>query len=84
MCAPSTTPSAILPVISYKIPNVTIVNDEARSYLTRTDRRFDIIQVSLIDTWAATAAGAFVLSESSLYTREAWDIFLGKLRPTAC
>lgn len=64
-----------------KVSNVTIANDEARSYLTRTGRQFDIVQVSLIDTWAATAAGAFVLSESALYTREAWDIFLGKLRP---
>ena len=49
-------------------PRVDIVNDEARSYLTRTDRQFDIIQISLIDTWAATSSGAFALSENSLYT----------------
>ena len=45
------------------------VNDEARSFIARNDERFDVIQISLIDTWAATAAGAFVLSENSLYTR---------------
>ncbi|HEX3597650.1 MAG TPA: hypothetical protein VHU80_21225, partial [Polyangiaceae bacterium] len=39
-------------------PRVTLAVDEARSYLTRLDRRFDVIQLSLIDTWAATAAGA--------------------------
>ena len=34
---------------------------------------------SLIDTWAATAAGAFVLSENSLYTKQAWRVFQSKL-----
>ena len=57
------------------------VNDEARSFIARNDERFDVIQISLIDTWAATAAGAFVLSENSLYTVEAWDIFLSHLTP---
>jgi hypothetical protein len=61
-------------------PRVDIVNDEARSYLARTDQRFDLIQISLIDTWAASAAGAFALSENSLYTTEAWDLFLDRLR----
>jgi hypothetical protein len=60
---------------------VTLVNDEARSYITRTDRRFDILQLSLIDTFAATAAGAFVLSENGLYTADAWTTFLGHLKP---
>ena len=54
-------------------PRVEFVNDEARSYLARTTEKFDFIQISLIDTWAATAAGAFVLSENTLYTTDAWD-----------
>jgi len=62
-------------------PGVTMINDEARSYLARTKGRYDIIQVSLIDTWAATTAGAFILSENSLYTVEAWDLFLKRLDP---
>jgi hypothetical protein len=60
---------------------VTFVNDEARSYIARQDQRFDILQISLIDTWAATGAGAFVLSEHSLYTTEAWALFLDRLTP---
>jgi hypothetical protein len=60
---------------------VELVHDEARSYLTRTDQRFDVIQMSLIDTWAATGAGAFTLSENGLYTVEAWRVFLGALTP---
>jgi len=62
-------------------PNVTFVADEARSYVARQQDRFDIIQASLVDTWAATAAGAFVLAEQSLYTVEAWESFLRKLTP---
>lgn len=62
-------------------PRVTFVNDEARSYLARTDRKYDIIQISLIDTWAATAAGAYALTENSLYTTEAWRIFFDRLKP---
>jgi spermidine synthase len=60
-------------------PRVRFVNDEARSYLARSRDRYDFLQISLIDTWAATAAGAFVLSENSIYTVEAWRIFLDRL-----
>lgn len=62
-------------------PRVTFVNDEARSYIARLNDRADIIQISLIDTWAATASGAFVLTENSLYTVEAWRTFLDHLAP---
>jgi hypothetical protein len=62
-------------------PRVELVNDEARSYLARTDRRYDLIQISLIDTWAATGAGAYALTENSLYTTEAWNLFLDRLKP---
>ncbi len=62
-------------------PSVRLVHDEARSYLTRTDERFDLIQMSLIDTWAATGAGAFTLSENGLYTIQGWRAFLDALVP---
>jgi hypothetical protein len=53
--------------------------DEARSWFARSSETFDVIQMSLVDTWAATGAGAFSLSENSLYTLEAWRIFLDRL-----
>jgi hypothetical protein len=53
-------------------PGIRIVVDEARSYLSRSYKTYDIIQASLTDTWAATSAGAFALSENSLYTEEAF------------
>ncbi|MBL8861550.1 MAG: hypothetical protein JNK02_06015 [Planctomycetes bacterium] len=65
-------------------PEVELVHDEARSHLaqlTRADRRFDVVQMSLIDTWASTAAGGFTLSENGLYTREAFATYLRSLRP---
>ena len=60
--------------------DVRLINDEARSYLTRSKERFDVLQMSLVDTWAATGAGAFTLSENALYTVDAWKIFLSRLR----
>ena len=60
-------------------PKLRFVNDEARSWIERSNEKFDIIQASLIDSWAATSAGAFVLTENSLYTVEAWTEFLSHL-----
>jgi SAM-dependent methyltransferase len=62
-------------------PRVRFVRDEARSYVARSKEKFDIIQISFIDTWAATAAGAYALSENSLYTVEGWQTFLDHLTP---
>ncbi len=62
--------------------NVQLVHDEARSYLTRTQDQYDVLQMSLIDSWASTSAGGFTLSENGLYTREAWQVFLNRLTPT--
>ena len=61
--------------------NIEFVHDEARSYFTRNEETYDIIQMSLIDTWAATGAGAFTLSENGLYTVEGWQVFLDRLNP---
>src|SRR6185503_20506907 len=61
------------------IPGVRFVADEGRSWLARSRDLFDVIQMSLVDTWAATGAGAFTLSENGLYTVEAWEIFMRHL-----
>ena len=64
-----------------KIPHFELHNDEARSYLTRTQENFDMIQATVVDTWAATAAGAMALTENSLYSLDAWRIFYHHLKP---
>ena len=64
------------------LPGTRFFVDEARSWFARTTERFDLIEMSLIDTWAATGAGAFSLSENGLYTVEGWQHFLNSLTPT--
>ena len=64
------------------LPGVQFALDEGRSWLARSREFFDLIQMSLVDTWAATGAGAFTLSENGLYTVEAWKIFLSRLTPS--
>jgi hypothetical protein len=63
----------------YSWPNVHMEIGEARSTLSRRDQRYDLIQMSMVDTFAASMAGSLVLTENSLYTQEAFDLYLSKL-----
>jgi spermidine synthase len=62
-------------------PGVSLVNAEARSYINHSSERYDLVQISLIDTWAATAAGGLTLTENRLYTTDAWNDFYHALKP---
>ncbi len=64
-----------------KVPNLELHNDEGRSYLTRSHEKFDMIQATVVDTWAATAAGAMALTENSLYSLDGWKVFYEHLKP---
>ena len=64
-----------------QLEGLSLFVDEARSWFARSDEAYDVVQMSLIDTWAATGAGAFTLSENGLYTLEAWQILLQRLTP---
>ena len=61
------------------LPGVELVVDEARAWFASNQQVFDSIQMSLIDTWAATGVGAYSLTENGLYTIEAWTHFLSRL-----
>ena len=63
----------------YDRPEVHVTVEDGRSFVRRSPKHYDIIQASLVDTWAATAAGAYALSENSLYTVEAFDDYLDHL-----
>jgi len=63
----------------YANPRVSIHVDDGRSFVRRSSSHYDVIQASLVDTWAATAAGAYTLTENSLYTREAFGEYLDHL-----
>lgn len=56
------------------------VTDEGRSFVSRSKEKYSIIQASLVDSFAAYANGAFALTENSLYTKDAWVIFLEHLK----
>src|SRR5579863_5781010 len=65
----------------YERPEVHIQVNDGRSFLRASPQRFDVVQMTLVDTWASTAAGAFALSENSLYTVEAFREYFEHLRP---
>ncbi|MDX1501683.1 MAG: hypothetical protein R3325_04915 [Thermoanaerobaculia bacterium] len=60
----------------YRHPQVEIITDEGRNFIRRSDESYDVIQATLVDTWAATASGAFALAENNLYTVEAFRDYL--------
>ena len=65
----------------YQRPDVHMHVTDGRSYLRSTEQQFDVVQMTLVDTWASTAAGAFALSENNLYTVEAFSEYFEHLRP---
>lgn len=65
----------------YQRPDVHIQVTDGRSYLRSTPQHFDVVQMTLVDTWASTAAGAFALSENNLYTVEAFREYFEHLNP---
>jgi SAM-dependent methyltransferase len=65
----------------YQRPPVVIHVGDGRSFIRNATDQFDVVQMTLVDTWASTAAGAFALSENSLYTTNAFREYFDHLRP---
>jgi hypothetical protein len=65
----------------YERPEVHIHVTDGRSFLRSSPQHFDVVQMTLVDTWASTAAGAFALSENNLYTVEAFGEYFEHLKP---
>jgi spermidine synthase len=65
----------------YERPEVHIHVGDGRSFIRNSKQRFDVVQMTLVDTWASTGAGAFALSENSLYTVEAFREYFEHLKP---
>jgi predicted membrane-bound spermidine synthase len=64
----------------YLRPEVRIVVEDGRAFVRRSQEKYDILQATLVDTWASTAAGAFALTENNLYTTEAFHEYLSHLQ----
>ena len=65
----------------YQRPDVHIHVTDGRSFVRSTSQQFDVVQMTLVDTWASTAAGAFALSENNLYTADAFREYFEHLKP---
>src|SRR5215472_479093 len=65
----------------YDLPQVHIHVQDGRSYIRSSKDKYDAVQMTLVDTWASTAAGAFALSENNLYTVEAFREYFDHLKP---
>ena len=63
----------------YLRPDVRIVVEDGRSFVRRSPEQYQVLQATLVDTWASTAAGAFALSENNLYTTDAFHDYLTHL-----
>ncbi len=65
----------------YQIPEVHLHVSDGRSFVRNSQDQYDVVQMTLVDTWASTAAGAFALSENNLYTVEAFREYFEHLKP---
>ncbi len=63
----------------YTRPEVRIFVEDGRSFIRASQEKYQVLQATLVDTWASTAAGAFALSENNLYTADAFEDYLSHL-----
>jgi spermidine synthase len=65
----------------YQLPQVHIRVADGRSFIRGAHENYDVVEMTLVDTWASTAAGAFALSENNLYTTQAFREYFDHLTP---
>jgi hypothetical protein len=65
----------------YGSTGVNVITAEARAFFDSTNTLYDVIQISLLDSFSASAAGVLALNESYLYTVEALRSYLAHLEP---
>lgn len=63
----------------YDRPEVEVIQSEGRNFISRTDRKFDVIFLGFVDTWASVASGGLSLSENYLYTTQALQAYYDHL-----
>jgi hypothetical protein len=66
---------------TYRHPNVQTVIEEGRSYARRSDETFDVVHLSLGDSYRPVTSGAYSLGERYDLTVEAFVSYLARLRP---
>jgi spermidine synthase len=61
------------------LSNVDVYVDEGRSFVSRSNGKFDVVTLTLVDSWAAISAGGYALADNYLYTKEAFAEYLSHL-----
>jgi hypothetical protein len=65
----------------YDSPGVKVLNAEGRAFFDSTNELYNVVQISLLDSFSASAAGVLALNESYLYTVEALRSYIAHLKP---
>jgi hypothetical protein len=65
----------------YDHPQVEAILSEGRTFIRRSHRRFDVILMGFVDSWAAVASGGLSLAENHLYTVEAFADYMDHVTP---
>jgi spermidine synthase len=65
----------------YSNPRTRVINDDARSFLRRTDRRYDLIAYGLLDSHTLLTQGSSVRLDSFVYTVEGFQEARNRLKP---
>ena len=63
----------------YQDERVSVHTAEARGFVIRSEQRYDLVQVALLDSFAASGSGVHALNENYLYTVEAFQDYLAHL-----
>ncbi|MCK4652954.1 MAG: hypothetical protein KAU01_00745 [Candidatus Cloacimonetes bacterium] len=58
---------------------VNIINKEARGFIKTTEKKYNLIEISMLDTYNAAASGVYALNETYLYTLESIQDFYKQL-----
>jgi spermidine synthase len=65
----------------FRRAEIRLVASEGRHFVRSTDERYDLIQLTGVDTLSAVNSGAYVLAENYLYTVAALHDYLDHLTP---
>jgi spermine/spermidine synthase len=65
----------------YSSSDINIHQQEARGYVSNSDKNYDLISISLMDAFGASAAGLYSMAENYLYTEQAMQQYLQHLSP---
>lgn len=63
----------------YSKPEVTLFNKEIRAFISSNDGTYDLVNLSLMDSFGSSSAGLYSMAENYLYTTQAVQQYLQHL-----